>query len=470
MSKASEKINSYFKIRERNSSIKVEMIAGLTAFIVVSYVIIVNPTIISHNGQSPELASALFIATCLSSAVGCLLMGLVANLPFIQAPGMGMNGYFAFTAMPALALAVGDADMDIVTQYQMACAVVFVSGILFVILSATNLRKIILESIPKILREAMVAGLGLFITFLGVKNAGIIVHNGESGLSLVDFSDPEKGMIAVVSMMGLIVLALLAAYKVKGACIVSILSICAFSTITGNLNIVSGQENIIGDAVVNFMEISFLQLDFATMFSAINLDVVINTFVVLTISLTLTDVFDSAAAFYSVIKLSDLEDDQENKDYLKKAYICDSIGTLVGSLLGSSSITTYVESTVGVGEGGRTGLTSTTVGVLFICAIFCMPIVTMIPVYATAPTLIYAGMLFLRKIDFGGGDGGDVTELIPALLTLIVIPFSGNVTDGLAFGMISYVLLKLLRGKIQQIKLASIIISAIFIIQYFATL
>ena len=372
--------------------------------------------------------------------------------------------------MPALALAVGDGDMNIITQYQMACAVVFVSGILFVILSATNLRKIVLESIPKSLREAMVAGLGLFIAFLGLKNAGIIVPSTTNGLGLVDFSDPEKGKIALISMSGLIILVLLASFKVKGACIFSILSICIFSFVTGNIDLVSGQENILSEAMTNFMQISFLQLDFVTIFSAINLDIVLNTFVVLTISLTLTDFFDSAATFYSVIKLSDLDDDHGNKDYLKKAYICDSIATLIGALLGSSNVTTYVESTVGVGEGGRTGLTSTTVGVLFIGAVFFMPIVTIIPVYATAPTLIYAGMLFLRKINLGGGDVEDITELIPSLLTLIIIPFSGNVTDGLAFGMISYVMLKLLKGNISQIKPASIIISAIFLMQYVATL
>ena len=470
MFKVAKRIDSYYKISEKKSSIKGEIIAGFTSFIVISYVIIVNPTLISHNGASPDLASALFIATCLSSAIGCLLMGLVANLPFVQAPGMGMNGYFAFTAMPALALAVGDTNMDIVTQYQMACAVVFISGILFVLISATNIRNIILESIPTALREAMVTGLGLFITFLGLKNAGIIVNSSGGGLTLLDFSDPEKAVVALISMMGLIVLAILVSYKVKGACIFSILSICVFSFMTGNIDMALGQENILNDALHNFMTISFLQLDFTTIFSAINLDVVLNTFVVLTISLTLTDFFDSAATFYSVMKLSDLDGGCDNKDYLKKAYICDSIATVVGALLGSSNVTTYVESTVGVGAGGRTGLTSTTVGILFIASIFLMPIVTLIPVYASAPTLIYAGMLFLTKISFGGGHDGDVTELIPALLTLTIIPFSGNVTDGLAFGMISYVILKLLKGKISQLKPASIIIAAIFLIQYFATL
>lgn len=469
MNKIAKHVDSYFKIRERNSSIKVEIIAGVTSFIVISYVIIVNPAIISHNGASQELASALFIATCLSSAMGCLLMGLIANLPFVQAPGMGMNGYFAFTVMPALALAVGDSDMDIIIQYQMACAVVFISGIIFIILSITNLRTIILESIPKVLREAMVAGLGLFITFLGIKNAGIIVQSSETGLSLVDFSDPNKGAVVIISMMGIIVLAILVSYKVKGACIFSILSICIFSFIIGDIDFVSGQENMIANSLHNFMQISFLQLDFTTIFSAVNLDIVLNTFVVLTISLTLTDFFDSAATFYSVIKLSDIDDNQDSKKYLKKAYICDSIATLTGSLLGSSSVTTYVESTVGVGEGGKTGLTSTTVGILFIGAIFFMPIITIIPIYATAPTLIYAGMLFLRKIDLSGGEDQDATDLIPSLLTLIIIPFSGNVTDGLAFGMVSYVILKLLRGKVSQLKPASIIIAAVFLIQYFAS-
>ena len=462
-----EIINSFFKIIERKSSIKTEIIAGITSFVVIAYIIIVNPTLISHNGLSPELASALFISTCISSALGCFFMGLYANAPYILAPGMGMNGYFAFTAMPALALAVGDPNMDIIVQYQMACAVVFISGILLVIISFTKLRKFILDSIPRNLRDAMVSGLGLFIAFLGLKNAGIIISTSQNSMEIVNFLDPEKGTIAIISMIGIVVLAILASRKVKGACIYSILVICIISFLTGNISFSGIEENILSESISNFFSISFLQLDFATLFSAINIDVVLNTFVVLTISLTLTDFFDSAATFYSIDKLTDVKNDDEIK--LKKAFICDSFGTLIGALLGSSSVTTYVESTVGVSEGGRTGLTAITAGILFIMAIFCMPIFVVIPVYASAPTLIYAGMLFLKKNSISFQDD-DLTELLPALLTLLIIPFSGNVTDGLAFGLIAYVILKLATGKISKINPVSIIIAAIFLIQYIAVI
>lgn len=459
-------VERYFDLRGHGTNVRTEILAGVTTFITIAYILILNPQILADPFVlmgNPELAvkisNGVFIGTCFGAFVGTILVALYAKLPFAQAPGMGLNAFFAYTVVLAMGY-----------TYSQALVVVFISGILFIVITAIGLREAIIRSIPDAVKKAITPGIGLFITIIGLKNSGIVVGNNATLVSMVDFAqwqNPDANMQliagALVAVIGLVVMGVLHAHKVKGSILLGII----IATLIGIPLGVTSVGNIsfdIGAKFSDFMEVSFLKMDFAGLFAGENLLQTIFTVTMLVISFSLVNMFDSIGTLLGAAKQSGMLDENGEVINMKQALMSDAISTATGAMLGTSTVTTVVESSAGIAEGGRTGLTSVVTAVLFLAAIIFAPIVGIVPGAATAPALIFVGILMISNIK--DVDFSEMTEALPAFCTIIFMPFTYSIANGVAVGLIMYCLMKVFTGKFKEIKPLTAIVALVFIIRY----
>ena len=420
-----------FKLSEHNTSVRTELVAGLTTFLTMCYIIFVNPDILSSTGMDRD---AVFVATCLAAALGSAVMAFIANWPIGMAPGMGLNAFFAFTVVAALGF-----------TWQQALGAVFISGVIFVILTVTGVRSWLIAGIPHSLRSAIAAGIGLFLGIIALKSAGIVVDNPATLVGLGDL----KQTGTVLAILGFFVIAVLDALRVKGSILIGILAVTVLSWFLG-----VGEFRGIVSAPPSILP-TFMQLDIMGALHGGLLHVIL-VFV-------LVEVFDATGTLIGVAKRAKLiEEGKPNR--LGRALLADSTAIVAGSMLGTSSTTAYVESASGVQAGGRTGLTALTVAVLFLAALFLAPLAGSVPGYATAPALLYVACLMVRElIDV---EWEDLTDAAPAALTALAMPFTYSIANGLAFGFISYVILKAFTGRWRDIHPATLLVAVLFVIRF----
>ncbi|AJC19333.1 NCS2 family permease [Pandoraea pulmonicola] len=424
-------LTKFFKLEEHGSNVRTEMVAGLTTFLTMSYIIFVNPNILGTTGMDK---SAVFVATCLAAAIGSVVMAFVANYPIGMAPGMGLNAFFAFTVVGAMGY-----------TWQQALGAVFISGCLFIILTVTGVRSWLIAGVPKSLRCAIAAGIGLFLAIIALGNAGVVVANPATKIGLGDLHSPQ----ALLAIFGFFLIAVLDALRIRGAILIGILVVTILSMVFG-LNQFQGVF-----AMPPSLAPTFLQLDIPGALHA--------GFVQVILAFVLVEVFDATGTLMGVAKRAGLLEGTHYKG-LGRALFADSIAIFVGSLLGTSSTTAYVESASGVQAGGRTGLTALTVAALFVLALFIAPLAGSVPAYAAAPALLYVAGLMLRELLDVEWD--DITEATPAALTALAMPFTYSIATGLAFGFISYAVLKLFTGRAKEVHPAAWVIAVLFVLKY----
>ena len=425
-------MEKFFKLKEHGTNVKTEVIAGFTTFMTMAYILAVNPDILSATGMDK---GAVFTATVVSSIIATLIMSLLANLPFALAPGMGLNAFFAFTVVLGMGY-----------SWQTALTAVFIEGIIFITLTLFNVREAIVNSIPVNMKRAISVGIGLFIAFIGLQNAKIIVNNDSTLLSLGNITS-GSGLLAI---LGIIITAILLAYNVKGAILLGIF----ITTIIGipmGLTKLSPHASFIPPS----LEPIAFKLDFSNIFSS-NMFIVMFTFL-------FVDMFDTVGTLVGVCTKANMLTKGGEVPRCKQALFADAVGTVVGACLGTSTVTTYVESASGVAEGGKTGLTSLVVAILFTISLFLSHIFLSIPSAATAPALIIVGLFMMTPILEINFD--DYTESIPAFICIIFMPFAYSIAEGITFGVLSFTILKFVSGKTKDISLLTWILSALLLIK-----
>ena len=476
----------FFKIKERGSDVKTEIFAGITTFFAMCYIVVVNPNQVAAGGAAGWLVglgadaaaigqiwNAVYIASILVACIGTLLMAFYAKLPFAQACGMGLNAFFCTTFVSGAFFA----GVDVVDGYQSGLVIIFLSGVVFLILSVTGLRKYIATAMPECLKKAISAGIGLFIAFIGFQNVGLIQANQYTLTQLFDFhgaiANAESGFAAwltmapvVLTVVGLVLIAVLESKKVKGSVIITIISVTVLYYAT-TLTVPSFDLGNIGQSFKDFAAIGVTGIfngdAWANAFGGAHIDGVFGA-VVLIITFCLVDMFDTVGTLYGTAAQADMLDENGDPVDVDKAMMCDSVGTVCGAVLGTSTCTTFVESAAGVGAGGRTGLTSVVTAACFFVCLFLSPVATLIPSCATAPALIYVGVLMMKG--FGRIDMEDVTSAIPAFLTVIMMCLSYSISNGIGVGAIAYVLIQLLTGKFNKKDTVVTIIAVLFALRF----
>ncbi len=431
---------SLFRIKETGSTFMTEVLAGITTFVTMSYIIFVNPNILSQTGMN---FNALVVVTCLASALGTFLMAVFANYPVALAPGMGLNAFFAFGVV--LTMKINGAPVT----WQMALAAVFIEGAIFAVLTLTNIREAIMNSIPKSLKIGISAGIGLFVAFIGLQSAGIIVNNSAT---LIGLGSIKNNIPMMLSLAGLFVMSVLTALNVKGALLIGIVLITGAAAALGLVEI---PEKFVSEPP-SIMPIVG-KLDFS-LISNPEFWIVVFTFF-------FVDFFDTLGTLVGVCNRSGLLDENGHLPRAKGALMADAVATMAGAVMGTSTVTSYVESSSGVAQGGRTGLTSIVTALLFVGAIFFTPLVGMVPAYATAPALVIVGiymMISLRDLNYD-----DWTEAIPSMLGFFMMPFAYSIATGIEFAIVSYVIIKIFTGKFKDISILMVILSVLFITKEF---
>ena len=421
-----------FKLESHGTNPKKELIAGLTTFVTMAYIILVNPQIMSAAGMDP---GASFVGTCIAAAFACFAMGLYANWPVGLAPGMGLNAFFTFTVV-----------IEMGYSWEVALGAVFLAGILFVLMSVTPLRRWMLDSIPMNLRVAMGSGVGLFVGFIGLKSGGLIVANDSNFLSLGDFSKIET----VLAGLGFLLISVLAIRKVPGAIILGVMVVTISAMLFGLVQF-QGLVSMPPDLAPTFMKLDIM--------GALDL-----TMVSIVISFLFVNLFDTAGTLLGVANRANLIDENGDVKNLDRALKADSTSSVVGAFFGCAPVTSYVESSAGVEAGGRTGLTAVVVGLLFMLAIFFSPLAAIVPAYATSGALIYVAILMLggmEKLDWS-----DTTELVPSLIMVVMIPLTFSIANGIALGFISYVVIKAFVGEIKSVSSGAWFLFAIFVAKF----
>ena len=435
-------LDKIFHLKENHTDVKTEVMAGITTFMTMAYILAVNPNILSASGMD---RGAVFTATALSAFIATCLMALLSNYPFVLAPGMGLNAYFTYTVVLGMGY-----------TWQQALAAVFAEGIIFILLSLTNVREAIFNSIPMNLKHAVSVGIGLFIAFIGLQNAKIVVGNDSTLVSIFSFKSSvaegtfsSQGITVLLALIGVLVTAILLAKNVKGGILWGILItwilgiICQLTHLyvpNADLGYYSLLPDFSNGISVPSMMPTFMKMDFSIVFS---LD-----FVVIMFAFLFVDMFDTLGTLIGVASKADMLDKDGKLPKIKGALLSDAVGTSVGAVCGTSTVTTFVESASGVAEGGRTGLTSLVAGVLFALSLLLSPIFLAIPSFATAPALIVVGYLMLTsvtKIDFN-----DMTEAIPCFIAIIAMPFMYSISEGISMGVISYVVINVITGKAKE--------------------
>ena len=460
------RIDRFFQVSQNHSSVRTEVLAGITTFITIAYILILNPQILADPyvimgdaAMAGKIANGVFIGTCIGAFIGTLLCALYARVPFAQAPGMGLNAFFAYTVVLGMGYTYGQ-----------ALVVVFISGVFFIVITAIGLREAIIRSIPDAVKTAITPGIGLFITIIGLKNAGIVISNPATLVSLVDFSqwkiegaDLALMSSALVALAGLVIMGTLHARKVKGSILLGIVAATLIGIPLGVTHISNLDMNI-GMKFRDFAEVSFVKMDFAGLFSGANMVETIFTVTMLVISFSLVNMFDSIGTLLGAAKQSGMIDENGEVIRMKQALMSDAISTAAGAMVGTSTVTTVVESSAGIAAGGRTGLTSLVTALMFLGAILFAPIVSIVPAAATAPALIFVGILMLgniRDVDFS-----DMSNALPAFCTIVFMPFTYSIANGVAFGLITYCLMKLTTGRRQDVKVLTLAISVVFVVRY----
>lgn len=452
-------LEKFFKLKENNTTVKTEIMAGITTFMTMAYILAVNPNILSAAGMD---ANAVLIATALASFLGTVLMALFANYPFALAPGMGLNAYFAFSVVIGLGY-----------SWQIALLAVFVEGLVFIVLSLTNVREAIFNAIPMTLKSAVSAGIGLFIAFIGLQNAKLIVNNDSTLVSYQTFKGEmfhSVGIGAILALIGVLITAILLVKKVKGGILFGILITWVLGIICELTKIYvpnpdAGMYSVIPSAIVSFDFSSFGQT-FGQVFKVSFDGVGVFNFIVVVFSFLFVDIFDTLGTLIGVSTKADMLDKDGKLPRIKGALMADAVATSVGAVFGTSTTTTYVESASGVTEGGRTGLTAVTTALLFLLALIFSPLFLTIPSFATAPALIIVGFYMISsvmKINFN-----DMTEAIPAYLCILAMPLAYSISEGIAIGVISYTLINLICGKAKEKKLTILmyVLTVLFILKY----
>ena len=449
-----------FHLKENHTDVKTEVMAGITTFMTMAYILAVNPNILSASGMD---RGAIFTATALSSFIATCLMALLSNYPFVLAPGMGLKAYFTYTVVLGMGY-----------TWQQALSAVFAEGIIFILLSLTNVREAIFNSIPMNLKHAVSVGIGLFIAFIGLQNAKIVVGNDSTLVSIFSFKSSvaegtfsSQGITVLLALIGVLVTAILLAKNVKGGILWGILItwilgiLCQLTHLyvpNADLGYYSLLPDFSNGISVPSMMPTFMKMDFSIVFS---LD-----FVVIMFAFLFVDMFDTLGTLIGVASKADMLDKDGKLPRIKGALLSDAVGTTVGAMCGTSTVTTFVESASGVAEGGRTGLTSLVAAVLFGLSLLLSPIFLAIPSFATAPALIVVGYLMLTsvtKIDFN-----DMTEAIPCFIAIIAMPFMYSISEGISMGVISYVVINLITGKAKEKKISVLmyVLAILFVLKY----
>lgn len=447
-------MEKFFKLKENGTNVRTEMVAGLTTFMTMAYILAVNPSILSASGMDPN---AILSATAIASFIGCMAMALFANYPFALAPGLGLNAYFAYTICGQMGY-----------SWQFALFAVFVEGLVFVALSLTNVREAIFNAIPLQLKKGVSVGIGLFCAFIGLQNAKIVV-DGATLVTLVNFREnfSTVGIGALLAIVGVFLIAIMYVKKVKGAMLIGIL----ITWILGIICQLTGIYQVNPDAGFYSLIPSWSSFDITAIsttfgqcfnFEAMNFNLV--DFIIIMLSFLFVDMFDTLGTLIGVANKADMLDKDGNLPRIKGALLADSVATSVGAVLGTSTTTTFVESSAGVAEGGRTGLSSVVTGVLFLLSLFLAPVFTTIPSFATAPALIFVGFLMISavvEINFS-----NLTESIPAYLCLLSMPLTYSISEGIAVGIISYVVINLFAGKGKNVSPLMYVLAVLFVLKY----
>ena len=456
-------MDKLFKLKENNTSVRTEVVAGITTFMTMAYILAVNPSILSATGMD---SGAVFTATALAAFIGTLLMAIFANYPFALAPGMGLNAYFAYTVVLGMGY-----------SWEYALTAVFAEGIIFILLSATNVREAIFNAIPQNLKAAVSVGIGLFIAFIGLQNAKIVIggstllqlfsvdkYNEVNGVS-ASFND--VGITVLLAIIGIIVTGILVVKNIKGNILWGILItwllgiICQFTGLyvpNADLGFYSLLPNFSNGLSIPSLSPIFCKLDFSGIFSL--------NFIVILFAFLFVDLFDTIGTLIGVSAKADMLDENGKLPRIKGALMADAVATTVGAVIGTSTTTTFVESASGVSEGGRTGLTSVTTAILFGLSLFLSPIFLAIPSFATAPALVIVGLYMLTNVT--NIDFNDMSEAIPCYVCIIAMPFFYSISEGISMGVITYVALNLITGKAKEKKVSILmyVLAVLFVLKY----
>lgn len=448
-------LEKLFKLRENDTTVKTEVIAGLTTFMTMAYILAVNPSMLNAAGMD---TNAALIATALAAFIGTIAMAFLANYPFALASGMGLNAYFAYTVCGSMGY-----------SWQVALLAVFAEGIVFIALSLTNVREAIFNAIPLTLKHGVSAGIGLFIAFVGLQGAHLVVNSDSTLTTTVDFAGNfhTEGICAVLAIVGLFITIVLYIKGFKGAILIGIIATWILGMIMQAVGVY--QVDVEGKFYSLFPNLAFVDLTdlgktFGQCFRADLSGVSVINFIVVLLSFLFVDIFDTLGTLVGVATKADMLDSDGKLPRIKQALLADAIATSAGAVIGTSTTTTYVESSAGVAAGGRTGLSSVVTGLLFLVSIFFAPIFTAIPGFATAPALIFVGFLMVSsviKVDFS-----DLTEAVPAYLCMLAMPLMYSIAEGIAMGVVSYVVINLLCGKAKKITPLMYVLAVLFICKY----
>ena len=448
-------LGKFFKLKAHGTDVRTEIMAGITTFMTMAYILAVNPSILSAAGMD---STAVLLATCLASFIGTMCMGIMANLPFALSAGMGLNAFMAYTVCGAMGY-----------SWQTALLAVFIEGIIFIILSVTNVREAIFDSIPLSLKKAVSVGIGLFIAFIGLQNAQLVV-GGATLVELVDFTQDlsTRGICALLAVIGTVLMFVLYIKRVPGSILIGILGTWVLGMICQLAGLyVPDNENWFSlFPSFTMTDFSALGKTFGQCFSVDFGSIGIFNFIVVMFSFLFVDLFDTLGTLIGVASKADMLDEEGKLPAIRPALMADAVATTGGAVLGTSTTTTFVESAAGVGAGGRTGLTAVTTAVLFLLSTLFAPIFIAIPSFATAPALIVVGFLMFSSITDIRFDAESYTDAVPAYLCIIAMPLFYSISEGISIGVMSYVAINLLCGKAKKINPIMYVLSVLFILKY----
>lgn len=444
-----------FKLKQNGTTVKIEVVGGITTFMTMAYILAVNPSILSAAGMDKN---AILMATSIAAFIGTMCMALMANYPFALAPGLGLNAYFAFTVCGSMGY-----------SWQIALLAVFAEGIIFILLSLTNVREAIFNAIPLELKKGVSVGIGLFCAFIGLQSAGIVVKDDSTLVTIVNFTENFKtsGICALLGVVGLFIIIILYVKRVKGAILIGIIATWVIGMICQAagfyvVDIENGYYSLFPSW--STFDLTALKYTFGQCFKADISAIKIADFIIIIFAFLFVDLFDTLGTLIGVANKANMLDKDGKLPRIKNALLADAIATSAGAVLGTSTTTTFVESSSGVSEGARTGLASVVTGFLFLIAIFFAPIFTAIPGFATAPALIFVGFLMVSavvEINFS-----DWTSSVPAYLCLLAMPLTYSIAEGISIGVISYVVLKVATGKAKEVKPLMYILAVLFALKY----
>ena len=451
-------LEKIFKLKQKNTNVKTEVVAGITTFMTMAYILAVNPSILGDAGMDGR---AVLLATAIASFIGTACMALMANLPFVLSAGMGLNAYLAYTVVGSMGY-----------SWQIALLAVFVEGLIFIVLSLTNVREAIFNAIPLTLKRGVSVGIGLFIAFIGLQNAKLVVDDGATLVTITNFTEnfSTQGITALLALIGVLVTAILHVRQVKGSILFGIVITwllgmgCQWAGVYVP-NAEAGFYSLVPSEIVS-VDFSSLSKTFGQCLKVDFGAIKVLDFVVVIFAFLFVDLFDTLGTLIGVATKAKMLDEEGKLPGIKPALMADAIGTSAGAVLGTSTVTTFVESASGVSAGGRTGLTAMVAGLLFLLSTLFAPLFTAIPSFATAPALIMVGFLMVSSVTEIRFDDDNLTEAIPAYIAIIAMPLFYSISEGISLGIISYVLLNVFTGKAKQVKPLMYVLALLFILKY----